>query len=380
MMTEHQKDIVSQVNYSLRHRETCGLIGRSGVGKSYSLRYVLDKMEKEFPIVCASPTHNAAKIFFESTDRHCATLASLLKKRKEIDFATGEVLFDPQITLDLRTYLIVIDEASMVSEFDYNTLMTNFPRCVFLFVGDKGQLPPVKDEQFSIFDLSFPVFELEVNMRCGTGNRIYDLIESIYDSTDLEQTLKEFEFGGNVKRVKESDLNSDDLIITYTNSQRQYYNQLILGDLPISGNTKFIANENIAYDKKLKTYHLKNGEMFYPSSVSESSDRLSTGSFPFFFLKTKKKYVNYAPDRRVINAQLEVYKSKKNWKDFYKLQEKYPNVDLAYSMTSHRTQGCSFEYVSVDVKNILSIPDFKVRKSSLYVALSRASKELKLLM
>lgn len=398
-ITNHQLEIANGVISDIRKGQSTCLIGRAGVGKTFTLSYILPKIY--MPIICASPTHSAAAVFSEATDRNCCTVASLLKKKKEINFKTGEVLFDPNITVNHKQYCIVIDEASMVGSFDYKTLRKNFPNCVFLFVGDSGQLPPVvtSEEQaretletgqpwkpFCVFELEeLTKHVLEINMRCGTNNPMFDLIESVYNSTDIKADFfSNVQPQGNVKIISSEEVTKDSMLITYRNIRRKDFNRYILDKFEgqVSVNTKFISNENIGYSKKYSSYLLKNGEIFFPEKVEMKNYEVPGTNiyFSYYELKIDFGHVFYVPDRSKLEAYLSHLKEIQDWKKYFAYMDLFPNVDLGYAITSHKSQGQTFRDTSVDVNDIMAITDPLIKKSSLYVALSRSSDTLRLIL
>jgi hypothetical protein len=398
-ITDHQLDIANEVINDLKNGKSTCLIGRAGVGKTFTLSYILPKVR--MPIICASPTHSAAGVFSQSTGRDCCTIASLLKKKKEINFKTGEVLFDPNVTINHKEFCIVIDEASMLSGFDYRTLRKNFPNCTFLFVGDAGQLPPVVTsedqakesletgkpwEPFCVFDLEeLSKHVLEINMRCGQNNPMFDLIESIYNSSDIQPSFfSDLKSEGNLKIISSENVTKDSIVITYRNVRRKDLNSQILKkfEKSVSINTKFIANENIGYNKKSSTYLLKNGEIFYPEKVAYKEYRIPTTNISFLYheIKINEGYVFYVPNREKLDFHLKHLKEIQDWKTYFAFMDLFPNVDLGYAITSHKSQGQTFTDVTVDVNDIMTIVDPLVKKSSLYVALSRSSEKLRLIL
>lgn len=374
-LTTHQEEIVQSVR---THLTDCCLIGRAGTGKSTCLKAIIEGVQN---IILAAPTHMAAGKVSEVTGKYCITLASLLGKKKEIDYTTGEVFFDPADFVQTKSHYIVIDEAGMLSHADYKKLKINYPNSRFLFVGDKGQLPPINDESFCVFDY-LKCYELLVNMRCGQGNQLFDLIERLYETPEEEIPNFKFDFGGNVIEINEGMLTKDDLVLTYTRKAREKYNTIIKGNTPISTDTKFIADENINYDKFFEKYLLKNGTTFFPIKVEEKKIHIQ-GNEVINRVLTCRNFkdfkINFLEDRRHLDSYLNTLATKKEWKEFYKQKEKFPEVGLAYAMTTHKAQGQSIESPTIDVWDILKINDPVLRKKCLYVALSRASESLKIL-
>jgi ATP-dependent exoDNAse (exonuclease V) alpha subunit len=97
-------------------------------------------------------------------------------------------------------------------------------------------------------------------------------------------------------------------------------------------------------------------------------------------LKSFKEFkVNYLEDRTVLDAYMKKLADQKLWREYFKMKDLYPEVDLAYAMTTHKSQGQTFQSPTVDLLDILKIGDPLLRKKCLYVALSRASESLKII-
>jgi hypothetical protein len=383
-LTEEQQLVCDQIIESLKNKESCCLIGHAGVGKTFTLKQVLTYFFRD-EVLCTAPTHQACNVFRKSTGFPCCTLASLLAKRKEIDYDTGEILFEPGDFIDDSEKIIIIDESSMLGSMDKNTLSKNFPKCVFLFVGDAAQHLPIGEEDFSIFD-HFPSYELVTNMRCGKGNNLFDNIERIYANPIVN--LRDIIVGGNVHKVGLNDLTTDDLIITYYNKTRISHNKFILDkffDGKVCTDVKFVSNANLRYNKKNGTYIATNGEYFYPERVMKNqyelnySDKLSTKLVNGYIITVKGTDLNYLPDRTVLNSYLAYFKSIRDWKTYYRINDYFDDIDLGWSISSHKCQGATYNTVTVDINDINSVPQPKSRKAALYVAMSRASESVRLI-
>lgn len=89
-----------------------------------------------------APTGKAASRLRQKGCHHARTMHQFTYNLRGEDPETGEPIFGPKLTIDSRPELIICDEASMVSEYDYNNLIKH--GVPILALGDIGQLPPVK--------------------------------------------------------------------------------------------------------------------------------------------------------------------------------------------------------------------------------------------
>jgi exodeoxyribonuclease V alpha subunit len=116
----------------------CVITGGPGVGKTYTLKTILEALGDR-KIALAAPTGKAAKRMIESTGRHAATIHKLLGYNP----ITNSFEFNLYNTLPAD--VIVIDESSMIDiELMLHLLnATRVEKHRLIFVGDKDQLPSV---------------------------------------------------------------------------------------------------------------------------------------------------------------------------------------------------------------------------------------------
>jgi exodeoxyribonuclease V alpha subunit len=126
------------------------LTGGPGTGKSTTVRSIVALARaRRHRVILAAPTGRAAKRLAELTGQDARTIHRLLKLQPG-----GDAVFNEENPLDAD--LIVIDEASMLDIFLFNTLLKAIPPGAhLLLVGDVDQLPSV-----------------------GPGNVLGDVIES----------------------------------------------------------------------------------------------------------------------------------------------------------------------------------------------------------
>ncbi|OUR69654.1 exodeoxyribonuclease V subunit alpha, partial [Arcobacter sp. 31_11_sub10_T18] len=109
------------------------LIGYAGTGKSTSSRAVLELLQEIVPyddIICTALSGIASQRISDTTGYNSGTIQSLLVKHKELDFFPYKV--------------ILLDEASMVNSVTFYQIISKIhPDCIFIIVGDDGQLPAI---------------------------------------------------------------------------------------------------------------------------------------------------------------------------------------------------------------------------------------------
>lgn len=83
--------------------------------------------------------------------------------------------------------------------------------------------------------------------------------------------------------------------------------------------------------------------------------------------------------KEALDLELKSLSEKKQWKSFWNLKDAFHSVNFAYALTSHRSQGSTYEYVFMEAGDIDLNRDAATKTKSRYVAASRASKELHVL-
>ncbi|MGN1202122.1 MAG: ATP-dependent RecD-like DNA helicase, partial [Eubacterium sp.] len=131
------------------------LTGGPGTGKTTTVKGIISLMKNRgMDVALAAPTGRAAKRMTELTGYEAKTIHRLL----EVEYREGAT--EPEFVHNIRNPLdcdaVIVDELSMVDVTVFSALLDALPlSCRLIMVGDKDQLPPV-----------------------GAGNVLADLIKS----------------------------------------------------------------------------------------------------------------------------------------------------------------------------------------------------------
>ena len=144
------------------------LTGGPGTGKTTTLRGILCVFEDQgLETVLAAPTGRAAKRMSELTGKEATTIHRLL----EVEWDTEEsATFKRNKRNPLTAQAVIIDELSMVDIQLFSALLEALPiGCRLVMVGDSDQLPPV-----------------------GAGNVLQDIIESkAVPTVELDEVFRQ---------------------------------------------------------------------------------------------------------------------------------------------------------------------------------------------
>ncbi len=127
---------------NVKRFNTSIMCGAPGVGKTYTIRAVLELAKKEgWLTLMAAPTGKASKRMEEMTDFPASTIHKMLQPR----MINGHFEFLANKRNPLFAQLIIIDEVSMVDTFLMVHLLNaiDFAKTKLLLVGDPNQLPSV---------------------------------------------------------------------------------------------------------------------------------------------------------------------------------------------------------------------------------------------
>lgn len=153
-LTPSQEQAIAILTAWFEGREKeAALIGPAGTGKSFSLRALIKALIEKAgielkEISLLAPTHKARKILESSIGADASTVAQALGQQPKLD-ENGKEVFEGKGGKS-NSALTIIDEASMINAEDYNELVSLNNR--ILWVGDRYQLPPVKEKKSMAFE------------------------------------------------------------------------------------------------------------------------------------------------------------------------------------------------------------------------------------
>ena len=137
---------------------------------------------------------------------------------------------DPEVWKpNLRNYnTFIIDEISMLNNEEKNLILKRFKHHKIIFCGDLGyQLPPVEGYEFS--GKGLPLFKHKKNYRCQCKKlakvlvNCRKLIEQDLIDIDCRKIL--IDFGFEIHKKEDIEYSVDDLIITKTHKNKDYYTE-----------------------------------------------------------------------------------------------------------------------------------------------------------
>lgn len=359
-----------------------------------------------------------------------STIASALGKREKVN-QKGEITFetDPNVVeLPIeKPDLIIIDESSMVSQEMLREVMNlKKSNAKVITLGDDGQLPPIEksaDTHSPTFDTKNKV-QLFERVRQGEASPILPYADRFWEQgTSKTPNVTPFKIPLHdivqpegsllVAKNRESVLNN--LInafkyaiktgnynyvkyIAYQNKTVDSMNELIhnavAGDR-INPNTGFADGEFILFKKPF----YKDKDLIAPTSyeatiIRQGSVYTDSKGFKCCNITIKHKDeiqtipVIVRQDLANYNAYLEQKaneistaaetqnprETKRMWAQYYAYIKEHADIDFAYALTSHKSQGSTYNISITDLNDIGGVqgPDASTKNKSAYVGITRA--------
>ncbi len=360
------------------------LTGGPGTGKTTTVKGIITLMKNRgLKVALTAPTGRAAQRMEELTGEEAKTIHRLL----EVEYREGAETpsFVHNIKNPLSCDAIIVDELSMVDVTVFAALLDAMPlHCRLIMVGDKDQLPPV-----------------------GAGNVLRDLIESgKIDVITLDRIFRQ----AMKSRI-------------VTNAHR-----VVSGEMPVIDNSIesdfFLLKEDVKYNVARKVLSLVTQrlpasygldpvdiQVLCPSRIGEAGTQninavLQNTLNPPSPKKREIRYKGYTlreGDRvmqiknnydvpwfrkgesgqgvfngdigilRVIDQADNTITVKFDDKEAMYTMESVRELELAYAMTVHKSQGSEFDAV---VMPVIATPKNLAYRNLFYTALTRAKKLL----
>lgn len=390
-------EALNDIHYGDRQREailtaaTTGMLiltGGPGTGKTTTVRGMIELFEgQRLRVSLAAPTGRAAKRMSDLTGREAKTIHRLL----EVTFdADGNRTFVHNRENPIAADALIVDELSMVDVLLFASLLEAVPRgCRLILVGDTDQLPPVGAGNV-LGDLiasgKVPVVELKEVFRQAMESLIVMNSHRIVrgEMPDLSARSGDFFF---MSRSSTAAVEKTicDLVCRRL---KEAYGYSPLTDIQVlcpsrkgglgTGNLNNVLRDQLnppAPDKKEikifdlvlregdKVMQVKNNYDIQYSYLDEAgNEHISAGIYngDIGILKSVNKAAGV----------LEVW--------FDERRAMYPiesagELELAYAITVHKSQGCEFSAVIMPVFQV--VPNLSYR-NLLYTAVTRARNQM----
>lgn len=359
------------------------LTGGPGTGKTTALNAIISIFEKQGRnVLLAAPTGRAAKRMSDLTGKEAKTIHRLLEVVYDVG---GKLTFAHNENNPLECDVIVIDEMSMVDVILFEKLLRALRLgCRIIMVGDSDQLPSVGAGNL-LSDLIecgiVPVVTLKEIFRQAQKSCIITNAHKIVSGEypDLTQKNNDFFFFKRSDYGKSAELLAD----LAENRLPKAYNINPVDDIQILCPSRKGTLGTVELNKLLQ-------EKLNPSSRKKAEHK----GYMYIFregdkvMQTKNNYdIVWRKDDEqgtgIFNGDIGRIVSINNLDKLAVIDfdgrnavftfDQLPQIELAYAITVHKSQGCEFEYVIIPVMDGFSKLSYR---SLLYTAVTRAKKML----
>ena len=359
------------------------LTGGPGTGKTTTLNAIISIFEKRGDkVYLAAPTGRAAKRMSELTNREAKTIHRLLEVVYD---STGRSIFAHNEKNPLECDVIIIDEMSMVDCVLFEKLLRALQLgCRLIMVGDFHQLPSVGAGNLLkdiISSGAVPVVQLTEIFRQAQQSSIVTNAHKIVSGTYPDLTRKDSDFFF----FKRNDFgNVVDLIVDLTKRRLpNAYKYSPMDDIQIISPSRIGTVGTVELNKILQ-------EKLNPPSKdkAECKGYLYTYRVGDKVMQTRNNYdIVWKKDKElgtgVFNGDIGKIESISTGSKTVQINfdgrtatytfDLLPQVELAYAITVHKSQGCEFEAVIMPVMDVFKKLSYR---NLLYTAVTRAKKLL----
>ncbi len=360
------------------------LTGGPGTGKTTTLNGILELYEKKgLRVLLAAPTGRAAMRMSEVTGKEAKTIHRLL----EVEWTDGSrrPRFVRNIENPLEADAVIVDELSMVDTHLFASLLDALPLgCRLIMVGDSDQLPPVGAGnvlQDIIASELLPVVALTEVFRQSLESLIVTNAHRIVkgEYPDLTKTDRDFFF------LQRSSIfqTASTVVDLYTKRLPKAYGYNPIEDIQIICPSRKgelgTVSLNAALQGILNPPAEMKEEFTGAGKVLREGDKVMQIKNNYDIIWTRDKEASSG----IFNGDIGIIIAINHNASFMKIDfdgriaiypfENVSELELAYAITVHKSQGCEFEAVVMPVCSV--IPQLSYR-NLLYTAVTRAKNRL----
>jgi hypothetical protein len=323
--------------------------------------------------------------------------------------------------------IVIVDEASMVNEEALQLIMGyKQPHAKVIFLGDIGQLPPIREKGDPNTGKPSPVFSdgkqqvsLVERVRQGEESPILPYADKFWDNSqaktpvanpaqdlhhDIVSEKGALVFSKTMTEIMDQILpvykeaietNNPDKIktVVYRNDTRNTINtairkfvfgedaknQINKGELMMFQDNYTVNRETISNATEVQVTSVNKGkDDKYGYDIHEVTIRDAEGNGYSVKILDEADKQNHANDVSSLFAEAKTMPKGKmrndKLKEAWGLKRRFAPLEYSYAITSHKSQGSTYDHVIVHERDIMSVQPItaKEKSQSIYTALTRA--------
>lgn len=369
--------------------------GQPGTGKSYLIRSIVEACPG---VSVTATTHKACSIIDGKS------LCSFFRVLVKDSTLSNKSFYDFQGIIHPKYLTILIDEASMLDKQLWSNILANSTHCKFILIGDKNQLPSVR-ESANVFSL-YPTLTLNEIVRQNDESLI-NVINTAKTAVEENRVLKIADLPKSPKvRIIQGDVlalknvlgtfDNKDKVLTFTNRATVDWIRALR---KLKGRSPdFTPLDTVVYKgkdfSKAKTdslwrvhdvsevYHQtdEDGKPMYDIQYITAEEVIEEHKLICSHVYWPKKTVFTVPVGNSWKRYLNDLVSKKKWREYFETLNSLDEFRHIDACTVHCAQGSTFNKVLIDWDDIMGVSSNRMGKAIkarlLYVALSRAKEEV----
>lgn len=360
------------------------LTGGPGTGKTTTLNAIIKLLEtRELDIELAAPTGRAAKRITEVTGREAKTIHRLL----EVEWGEGEERrFARNEKNPIDCDAIIVDEASMIDSLLFADLLRALKSsCRIILVGDSDQLPSISAGNVLADIIAsdvFPCIRLEKVFRQANESMIIRNAHAIIKGEKADFSDKNSDCFLLSRQDKYSTLST--LLELVTERLPAAYNIDSVRDIQVLCPSKMTENGTININNLLqeRLNPLKKGQpqVSFKGIYFRVGDKVmqTKNNYDLQFKKDNGEFgsgvfngdIGFITD---IDIRAGIVKVRFDDRVATYFAEDYGQLELAYAITVHKSQGSEYDYV---VLPLSEVPGKLKYRNLLYTAVTRSKKML----
>jgi exodeoxyribonuclease-5 len=433
-INDEQREAISEITQFLKKgnpNEWFVLEGKAGTGKTTIMTKVLEQFIGKKRVEICALSHKAKKVLWDKvignvleipTGLSSHSIAGLLGMTLNMETGAFTKAYSKKKPPIRWADIIVVDEGSMVNEEALIHIMdAKKPKAKVIFVGDIGQLPPIRDKNDPANGTPSPVFlsenkvKLLNRVRQTEDSHILPYSDYYWENSvvkngeeedpiplEARKNEEQLEFSKDIEKVLTdnkqlfldgiAEKDPDKIkVIVYRNKTKKSINWFIrklifkdpkeyeLGDALIF-NDNYFRNDKTVFENSTEVSVLSiNKREFlgeYHGHILRVTDGESTENIEVISEVSVPAWNKHVSELFNLAKKMPMgVRRNRALRTAWNARNRFANVDYAYTLTSHKAQGSTYGTVIVVEDDILevSLIDNIEKSQSLYVAITRAS-------